>query len=161
MSLTIHAHPSRRGQRYLDRARAYECAAVTLAYAGVVEHARPPFFMLVAHAMELGLKAVIGSGHVDDERLMLLGHDLLLCLELARDDGLDLDPNSDDVEAVIAALAKPHLAQTLRYPAYLSWPLPDSIVALDTLARLLSRVKAFIDEAAPKPGGDAGLRARG
>lgn len=136
---------TRRGRRYLDRARAYGRAAAALASAGMVEDARPPFFMLIAHAMELGLKAVIAGGAVDDERLIIIGHDLPLCLRLASDGGLDLDPSGAEIETVLDALAMPHLAQTLRYPAYLSWPLPDPPTALDALDGLLARVARVLE----------------
>lgn len=136
---------NRRGRRYLDRARAYGRAAGALASVGMVEDARPPFFMLIAHAMELGLKAVIAGGAVDDERLIIIGHDLPLCLRLASDGGLDLEPSGAEIEAVLEALAMPHLAQTLRYPAYLSWPLPDPQTALDALDGLLSRVAHLLE----------------
>lgn len=107
--------------------------------------ARPPCFMLVAHAMELGLKAAIGGGDVDDERLIVIGHDLPLCLRLAGDRGLDLTPSGAEIEAVLGALAMPHLAQTLRYPADLSRPLPDPQSALDALDGLLARVADLLE----------------
>jgi hypothetical protein len=136
---------TRRGHRYLDRARSYGRAAAALASAGMVEDARPPFFMLIAHAMELGLKAVIAGGAVDDERLILIGHDLPLCLRLAGDRGLDLEPAGGEIEAVLDALAMPHVAQTLRYPAHLSWPLPEPQSALDALDGLLARVADVLE----------------
>lgn len=136
---------TRRGRRYLDRARAYGRAAAALASIGVVEDARPPFFMLIAHAMELGLKAVIAGGAVDDERLIIIGHDLPFCLRLASDGGLDLAPGGGEIEAVLDALAMPHLAQTLRYPGHLCWPLPDPQSALDALDGLLARVADVLE----------------
>jgi hypothetical protein len=136
---------TRPGRRYLDRARAYGRAASALASVGIAAEVRPPFFMLIAHAMELGLKAVIAGGAVDDERLIIIGHDLPLCLRLAGDRGLDLDPASTEIEAVLEALAMPHLAQSLRYPAYLSWPLPDPYDALDALEGLLAGVARLVE----------------
>jgi hypothetical protein len=133
-----------RSHRYLDRARSYGRAAATLASTGMVKEARLPFFMLVAHAAELALKAVIAGGGFDDERLITLGHDLTLCMRLANDQGLDLEQSGAEIEAVVGALAMPHLAQTLRYPAYLSWPLPDPRQALEALTSLLSRVEDFV-----------------
>ncbi|MCR5877287.1 hypothetical protein [Phenylobacterium sp. J367] len=147
--MPVTTRMNRRGRRYLDRARAYGRAAGALASVGMVEDARPPFFMLIAHAMELGLKAVIAGGAVDDERLIIIGHDLPLCLRLASDGGLDLEPAGAEIETVLEALAMPHLAQTLRYPAYLSWPLPDPQAALNALEGLLSRV-AHLLEAPPR-----------
>lgn len=137
--------PADRSHRYLDRARSYGRAAATLASTGAVDDARPPFFMLVAHAVELALKAVIAGGNVDDERLIIIGHDLTLCLRLAGDQGLDLEPSGGEIEAIVGALAMPHLAQALRYPAYLSWPLPDPRRALEALTKLLAHVAALVD----------------
>lgn len=143
--MTPSSWMTRRGRRYLDRARAYGRAAAALASAGIVEDAHPPFFMLIAHAMELGLKAVIAAGAVDDDRLIIVGHDLPLCLRLAGDRGLALEPAGGQIEAVLDALAMPHLAQTLRYPAHLSWPLPEPQSALDALEGLLARVADVLD----------------
>ena len=91
------------------------------------------------------VKAVIAGGAVDDERLIIIGHDLPLCLRLASDGGLDLEPSGAEIETVLEALAMPHLAQTLRYPAYLSWPLPDPQNALDALDLLLSRAAHLLE----------------
>jgi hypothetical protein len=148
--MTAISWMTRRGRRYLDRARAYARAAAALAEVGMVEDVRPPFFMLIAHAMELGLKAVIAGGAVDDERLIVIGHDLPLCLRLAGHRGLDLEPTGAEIEAVLSALAMPHLAQTLRYPAHLSWPLPDPQNALNALDGLLARVADTLDTP-PRP----------
>jgi hypothetical protein len=97
--------------------------------------------MLVAHSAELALKAVIADGPADDEQLILLGHDLPLCLRWAIDRGLEVDPADGPIAAVIGELAMPHLAQTLRYPAYIAWPLPDPEAALGALNDLLAQVE--------------------
>jgi hypothetical protein len=133
-----------RGRRFLQQAQSYAGAAAALAAGGVGPRVRPPYFMLVAHSTELALKAVIADGDADDEQLMLLGHDLPLCLRWAIDRGLDLDPVRERIEAVINDLAMPHLAQTLRYPALLAWPLPDPAVALEALTKLLAQVESAL-----------------
>lgn len=133
-----------RSRRYLDRAQSYGRAATTLALLGIPEEVHQPFFMLVSHAVELALKAVIAGGDADDERLIILGHDLTLCLRVAGEHGLRLYPRDGEVEAVVEALAMPHLAQVLRYPAHLAWPLPDPEQALHALERLLSRVEDLL-----------------
>jgi hypothetical protein len=132
-----------RPRRYLDLAQSYADVARLLAAAGDTPRPSPPLLMLVAHAMELALKAVIAGGRYDDERLILLGHDLPLCLRVATREGLNLE-RGGHVEAMVAALAMPHLAQALRYPAHMSWPLPDPNDALDALATLLSRVGELV-----------------
>ena len=92
------------------------------------------------------MKAVIAGGAVDDERLIIIGHDLPLCLRLANDGGLDLEPSGAEIKTVLEALAMPHLAQTLRYPAHLSWPLPQPQTALDALDGLLARVADVLED---------------
>lgn len=146
MSPTAQGWRSGRGsrpRRYLDLAESYAEVARVLTAAGDPDRPSPPIYMLVAHAMELALKAVIAGGRCDDEGLILLGHDLPLCLRVAINEGLDLE-RGGDVEAMVEALAMPHLAQALRYPAYMSWPLPDPRDALSALATLLSRVGAYV-----------------
>lgn len=133
-----------RSRRYLDRAQSYGRAATTLALLGIPEEGHQPFFMLVSHAVELALKAVIAGGDADDERLIILGHDLTLCLRVAGEQGLDLDTCGREVEAVVGALAMPHLAQVLRYPAHLDWPLPDPAQALEALESLLSCIEDLL-----------------
>ena len=131
-----------RPRRYLDLARSYAEEACRLA-AIAPDRPSAPLYMLVAHGMELGLKAVIAGGRCDDEGLILLGHDLPLCLRAAVNEGLELDPGGT-IEAMVEALAMPHLAQVLRYPARMSLPLPDPNHALDALETLLSRVDGRI-----------------
>ena len=130
-----------RGRRFLIQAQAYADAADALAAGGIGPAVRPPYFMLIAHSAELALKAVIAAGGSDDDHLILLGHDLPLCLRLAIGGGLQVDPAGGPIAEVIAELAMPHLAQTLRYPAYLAWPLPDPETALDALNDLLAHVE--------------------
>ena len=143
--MRIAASPSERPRRYLDLARAYAEVAGRLDDGQRPGETTAPLYMLVAHGLELALKAAIARGDGDDEHLMWLGHDLPLCLRVAAEDGLDLT-NGGDIESVVAALAMPHLAQVLRYPAHLSWPLPALGLAREALAALLFRVEAFITD---------------
>lgn len=133
-----------RSRRFLDQAQSYAQAAAALAVGGVAPSVRPPFFMLVAHSTELALKAVIADGDADDDQLILLGHDLPMCLRWAIDRGLEVDPGDGQIAAVIGELAMPHLAQTLRYPAHLAWPLPDPGRAHDALTALLAQVEKVL-----------------
>lgn len=132
-----------RGRCYLDRARSYGRAAAALASNGVRPDVHAPYFMLVAHAAELALKAALPRRVHDDEQLIVVGHDLRLCLRLAIANGLDLDAQ-DEIETIVGALAMPHLAQALRYPAYLAWPLPEANQALHALETLLAEVEALL-----------------
>jgi len=137
-----------RSRRFLDQARAYAEAAATLGLGGVGPAIVAPYFMLVAHSAELALKAVIAEGDADDEQLILLGHDLHLCLRYAIKGGLEVGPPGGPIAAVIRDLAMPHLAQVLRYPAYLAWPLPEPDHALGALSALLAQAEAAL--AAPR-----------
>jgi hypothetical protein len=140
-----------RPRRYLDLAEAYAQVARALLAAGDSKAPAEPLYMLLAHGMELALKAIVARGRCNNEGLILLGHDLPLCLRAAKRAGLELLCESA-VEPMIEALAMPHLAQALRYPAYLSWPLPDPHVAVGALEDLLKRVRLLI-------GADAGTQA--
>lgn len=134
-----------RSRRFLEQARAYADAAAALGLGGVAPAVLAPYFMLVAHSAELALKAVIADGDDDDEQLIRLGHDLPLCLRCAIDGGLDVDAAGGAIAGVIGELAMPHLAQTLRYPAYLAWRLPEPDGALDALTALLGRVESALN----------------
>jgi len=153
MGLDTNANTGR-SRRYLDRAHSYERAAAALAADEIRQDLRHPYFMLVAHGAELALKAVIAGGDVDDEQLMIVGHDLKLCLRLAVHGGLDLDGRGE-IEEIVSKLAMPHLAQALRYPAYLAWPLPEPGQALQALEALLKRVEERLELPGRKrPGGE-------
>ena len=141
---------SSRSRRYLDLAETYGQVAQALAGVGDPDDRPEPLYMLIGHAMELALKAVIARGRSSDDRLILLGHDLPLCLRAATQEGLVLAGDSTVVVA-LDALAMPHLAQALRYPAYMSWPLPDVQAALDALAALLSQARELIAQQSVSP----------
>jgi hypothetical protein len=144
---------ARRSRRYLDQAHSYGCAAAALAVDEIRQDLQHPYFMLVAHGAELALKAVIAGGDMDDEQLIIVGHDLKLCLRLAVHSGLDLDGHGQ-IEEIVSKLAMPHLAQALRYPAYLAWPLPEPGQALQALEALLERVEERLEPLGRKrPGG--------
>ncbi|HEX3365370.1 hypothetical protein [Phenylobacterium sp.] len=110
-----------------------------------LQEARSPYFMLVSHAAELSLKALIAAGGADDERLLVLGHDLQLCLRLARKQGLAGDLANPKVAAIVDALGPPHMAQAFRYPSYLSWSLPQPSEALEVLVWLLTRAQRVVN----------------
>jgi hypothetical protein len=83
-----------RSHRCLNLAQSYGQAAGHIASVVDLPGARSPYFMLVSHAVELSLKAVIAAGGADDERLLVLGHDLQLCMRLACMRGLVSDLGS-------------------------------------------------------------------
>jgi hypothetical protein len=153
MSAEMVARPRRdsdsRARRHLDFALTYTEVARALVATGTTGQHVEPLYMLMAHAMELALKAVVARRRCDNERLILLGHDLRLCLDAATREGLELAPD-DPILDVIDALAMPHLAQALRYPAYMSWPLPNPQTVLDALDDLLPRVRDRV-VASPRP----------
>lgn len=131
-----------RSRRYLQLAQSYGLAAGEIASMAELQEARSPFFMLVSHAAELSLKALIAAGGADDERLLDLGHDLQLCMRLARTPGLAGDLGDPRMAAIVGALGPPHMAQAFRYPSYLSWSPPKPSEALEALAWLLARTEA-------------------
>jgi hypothetical protein len=126
-----------RSRRYLALANAYERAASALASSPEFERLRLPFFAALGQALELALKAAIARGGCDDERLLLLGHDLLWCWDLARADPDIARGPAADIARIVDRLAAPHQAQAFRYPTLLSWPLPDPHDALAAVQALL------------------------
>ena len=97
----------------------------------------PPFFALLGQAAELALKAVVARGGCDDERLLILGHDLVRCWQLAQAQA-DFTKVAASIEPLIELLAGPHQAQAFRYPTLLSWPLPEPREALWGVGQLLA-----------------------
>ncbi|PZQ58725.1 MAG: hypothetical protein DI570_17320 [Phenylobacterium zucineum] len=73
--MTSSAHI--RSVRYLDFGASYVEAAKGLLRLPNFERVRTPFYGLLGHGLELGLKGVIARGGCDDEELMWLGHDLV------------------------------------------------------------------------------------
>jgi len=119
-----------RSVRYLNLGTSYVEAAKGLLGLPHFERVRTPFYGLLGHGLELGLKGVIARGGCDDEGLMWLGHDLAWAWHLAqRQDGVRTI-EADRVGAVIGRLSRPHHAQAFRYPQYLSWRLPDPGAAM-------------------------------
>jgi hypothetical protein len=133
-------------QRSLDRAAQHMALASAYAEAarGVLAQqaitTTLPYFALVAHGFELAFKAVLIRSGWDEERLMLIGHDISRCLDAAHsrcDDLIDIN-----TEAVVESLSSPHTMQGFRYPQPIVDALPDRYVALACLERLLREVGA-------------------
>lgn len=114
-----------RSVRYLNLGASYVEAAQGLLGLPNFERVRTPFYGLLGHGLELGLKGVIARGGCDDEELMWLGHDLDWAWRLAHEQDSVRTIEADVVGAVIGRLSRPHHAQAFRYPQYLSWRLPD------------------------------------
>ena len=76
---------------------------------------RLPFFMLVAHALELSFKAVLSYAGRDEERLMSIGHNLRLCFDLARKEGGFWPIDTPDLEVLVDALAAPHSLEVVPF----------------------------------------------
>jgi hypothetical protein len=133
-----------RSHRYLDLAKSYGQAAGQVASMVNLQGARSPFFMLVSHAVELSLKAVIAADGADDERLLDLGHDLQVCMRLACARGLVSNSDDPNLAAIVDALGPLHTAQSFRYPSYLSGSLPKPSEALEALVWLLRRTEGVV-----------------
>lgn len=100
--------------------------------------ANVPYFALVAHGFELAFKAVLIRRGWDEERLMLIGHDISRCRDAAQSMGDELVDS--DSEAVVESLSTPHAMQGFRYPQPIAETLPDRELALACLERLLREV---------------------
>jgi|APHig6443717497_1056834.scaffolds.fasta_scaffold00165_37 hypothetical protein len=143
MSAPGHAEP-RRDQQYLAYAQAYTKAATLLAdHADDTEVVRIPVFHLVAHAMELMLKAVLSRQGRNEERLMMMGHGLERCYAKAIRSGADR-LEDEDLAAFVEALDQPHAMQAFRYPQRFHWTMPEPTQAVRMLSRQLDIVKAYL-----------------
>lgn len=143
MSTSAHAEPGR-DQQYLAYAEAYTHAATRLVdRMDDTEAVRIPFFHLVAHAMELMLKAVLGRQGHDEERLMMMGHWLERCHVRAIEGGA-AGLENEEFAALVEALDQPHAMQALRYPQWFHWPMPEPAQAVRLLSRQLDIVKAYL-----------------
>jgi hypothetical protein len=120
--------------------------ALASAYAeaarGVLAHQQDtsnlPYFALVAHGFELAFKAVLILRGWDEERLMLIGHDIARCRDAAQ--SMSDEPIDTDTEAVVESLSSPHAMQGFRYPQPIANALPDRELAVACLERLLRNV---------------------
>ena len=131
-------------RRSLDRAAQHMALASAYAEAArgvLAQQANTttlPYFALVAHGFELAFKAVLIRCGWDEERLMLIGHDIARCRNAAQsmsDEYIDTD-----TEAVVESLSSPHAMQGFRYPQPIANALPDRELALACLERLLRDV---------------------
>lgn len=131
-------------RRSLDRAAQHMALASAYAEAarGVLAYqqdaANRPYFALVAHGFELAFKAVLIRCGWDEERLMLIGHDIARCRDAAQ--SMSDRPIDSDTEAVVESLSSPHAMQGFRCPQSIANALPDSAHALACLERLLRDV---------------------
>lgn len=129
-----------RAQDYLRMSKDYETAASELLKRGAYEGRPLPFFMLIAHALELSLKAVLSAAGTDEERLIGIGHDLEGCFRMVRRTGLYPTGASSGVVNLVEALAMPHAFQAFRYPQPFGWTLPEPREAIGALHRHLDIV---------------------
>lgn len=102
-----------------------------------------PFFQLVAHALELSLKAALSHQGRDEEWLMMIGHSLERCYTQAISGGLytDRDPATD---ALMGSLDKPHALQVFRYPQNSRWVAPDPHWTIQTMETHLEIVRRYL-----------------
>jgi len=132
-----------RDWQYLALAECYAEAAVRLHGAREIETVCRPFFMLVAHALELSLKAVLSHQGYDEEGLMAMGHGLELCRSKAAEGGFH--PSDETGLAILVdALDRPHAFQAFRYPQALRWADPGTAGVLSPLTQHLKAVKSFL-----------------
>lgn len=103
-----------------------------------------PFFMLVAHALELSLKAVLSADGADEERLMGIGHELGWCLQLVRRTRRYPKEAFSELVRLVDALSMPHAFQAFRYPQPFRWTLPEPLAASELLQRHLDVVAEAI-----------------
>jgi hypothetical protein len=146
MSVPVPAgsYPNRRARDYLSMAASYGAAAKV-----VSEHAPEsqaivrPLFQLIAHALELSLKAALSHQGRDEEWLMMMGHSLERCYAQAIRGGL-YSVRDRSMDMLIEALDRPHALQLFRYPQSSSWTAPDRNTAIQAMAGHLGLVGSYI-----------------
>jgi HEPN domain-containing protein len=134
----------KRARKYLEMSEGYAVAARQLLEAGAHDFYRLPLFMLIAHALELSLKAVLSAAGMDEERLMGIGHELHRCFRLVQQTGLYPSKGPYDLANLVDALATPHALQAFRYPQPFRWDLPEPLEASGALHRHLNIVARAI-----------------
>ena len=144
-----HENPTR-ADRHLVLAGAYAEAARRVLAAEIAGAERLAFFAIVAHGMELGLKAILIADGCDEEYLMLIGHDLDFCCRVMERGHFDVFAAiGADAAAILSALSYPHQLQCFRYPQRVPDDLPDPSGALDCLDRLLGAVACHLSGRRP------------
>jgi hypothetical protein len=120
---------------HLAMARTYWDAAQRLCGDGKLE-GDAPFYLLACHAIELALKATLVRSGVVEQDLMVIGHNLDVCLRYAVRRGFP--PLSQRGEKAFAKLSEAHRAQAFRYPQQIEWSRP-SVEEVSGLARRILR----------------------
>ena len=128
-------------QRYLLMAEAYGAAGANVLAAGG-DQTQAPFYMLVAHTIELALKSLLLAHGDDAELMILMGHNLDSCLRRVM--RLDVIQGASDIEAVVEALTMPHSAQSFRYPGFALRDLPEPGEALAAALKITEIARAKV-----------------
>ncbi|MCC4254684.1 MAG: hypothetical protein VYA35_04225 [Pseudomonadota bacterium] len=128
-----------RAVHYLAFANDYADAAGRILLINRADAAQMGYFALVAHGLELALKAILIADGWDEERLMLMGHSLHRCCRAIDRGSLDLAAAiSASDHATIDALDCPHAMQCFRYPGLPPQDLPAPAAAHGCLRRVLA-----------------------
>lgn len=131
-----------RAQGYFAMAECY-----VVAVEGLVEKAEmvsTPFHMMVGHALELSLKAVLAHAGRDEELLVMAGHNLGYCQREARSEGFS-GRAAEGLAALVDTLDRPHADQRFRYPTVFGGT--QHVAAADAAATLrlhLEDVRAWL-----------------
>lgn len=130
--------------RYAAMAEAYIAAIGALVPVAPSIHA--PFHMMVGHALELSLKALLAHQGRNEEWLMMVGHNLGACHRLALSSGFD-GRTANEIALVVGILNSPHLDQRFRYPSVLPTirDLPPS-ETFETLRLHLEDVRGYVGD---------------
>lgn len=102
------------------------------------------FWMLVSHALELGLKSHLLHAGVDEADLIeRVNHSLTAALRMAEASG---GARTDsEIVGLIESVSRPHAMQAFRYPSLLpETELPPPDRALRTLERFLGNAEAGV-----------------
>lgn len=130
-----------RAGAHLRIAQDYERAASAVLQA---EGGSRAFWMLVSHAMELGLKSHLLHVGVDEADLIeRVNHSLTAALRMAEASG---GARTDgEIVGLIESVSRPHAMQAFRYPSLLpETELPPPDRALRTLERFLENTEAGV-----------------
>lgn len=144
VSAPAGTYPNRRAREYLSMAASYGDAAKVMGeHAPANQAIERPLFQLIAHAIELSLKAALSHQGHDEEWLMMMGHSLERCYAQAIGGGLH-SAQDRSIDRLIEALDQPHALQLFRYPQSSSWTAPDRNTAIQAMAGLLDLVGSYI-----------------
>lgn len=114
-----------------------------LSFEGDSRHRHPQYFIL-AHALELILKAYLAARGVKKETLLRIGHKIIMLEHRSRDMGL---PELENLDRLVAAIAEMNGDHDFRYPTGFNLFVPAPDLCLPIMEQLLMVARPVVSSA--------------